>query len=69
MILHLSEITKGGRKDVVLDYTLNLKYSNYLLCLFIYFFFNFKTRMFVDPSSSVTVCNKGMNNEVETAKL
>ncbi len=25
MILHLSEITKGMRQDVVQDYTLNLK--------------------------------------------
>lgn len=29
MILHLSEITKGKLQDVVQDYTLNLKYSNY----------------------------------------
>lgn len=42
MILHLSEITKGRRQDVVLDYTLNLKYSNYLLSLFIYLFFILK---------------------------
>lgn len=56
MILHLSEITKGMRQDVVRDYTSNLKkYSNYFVnavhvssCIYL-------KKKIVDPSSAVTV--------------
>lgn len=71
MILHLSEITKGKLQDVVQDYTLNLKYSNYFAvnAVYVQFFCFIKKGIFVDLSSSVTVCKKGMNNEVGIVNL